>query len=138
MTERMFLHKLMALVNRKGQVSITEAARALKTDERYMMEVAKILKDANIVDTIYAVSGDVIVKPGRCFRQALDETVEYQDSPAVVKKAVLDNSADERACKDTLAVNDFLVGVRREIAGKRRVGSDEKPEVKESTDEKKA
>ncbi|MDD5112051.1 MAG: hypothetical protein PHG85_05865 [Candidatus Altiarchaeota archaeon] len=137
MTERMLLHKLMTVIHRKGSVGIADAASLLKTDEKSIMGMAKILSEPKIVEIVYSMSGEVIVRQGQNFKKAMDDTLQYQDAPATVRKATFQEIEDGKPMMGSKDVADFLTAIRRGKMDKRHGAAGLGGESDSNADEKK-
>jgi len=108
----------MFLINSKKEVKVSDASRVLGLDEKSLMDLAEILCNSRIIDVVYTISGDVLLKPGREFRRSIDDLsgviTEGLDYDIVKPEA--------KPAESNSYVDGFLSSVRKEIAVKKDKG----------------
>lgn len=107
-------HRIVELVKVNKEVSVDEAARTLDLDKKSVMQFARILNEAKIVDIFYAVAGGVILKPGLKFEMALEESTDVEKAVPPAGKV------EENVSEENQLVDDFLATVRKKIMKKKQ------------------
>jgi len=115
MTDKTVPHKLLTLIYRRREVNLTDAARILGLDEKYVMDIAKILREPNIIEVFYAISGDVILRPGKQFKKAFEERGAFEEQQFAVKKV------DHKIIHKEHYVDNLLGAIRKRISEKKRM-----------------
>lgn len=117
------LDKLVALVNKRGEIKLADAGKLLGLDDKTIKELAKILVEHEIVEIHYSIVGDKILKKGKKLREVIspEQVVKHVDE-TLKKKTVEEVEEAERV--------DRLLGVmKKKIAKKRREGVIETTQV---------
>jgi len=120
MIDQALPHRLVTLIQREREVRITDAARALKLDEKSVMDVAKILSEPKILEIFYAVSGDIILRQGKEFKRAVADKERFEGVSFNERKV------DTTPTEGQHSVSDFLDLVRRRTDDKKRGLSQER------------
>jgi len=72
---RIVLNLLVNMVNRRGQISLGDAAKMFDLDEASLSEVVKVLVDKGVLTIEYSAGGDKIIRKGK----AIESTVYAMD-----------------------------------------------------------
>lgn len=84
---RIVLNLLVNMVNRRGQISLMDAAKMFDLDEASLVEVVKVLVDKGVLTIEYSADGERIIKKGT----AIESTIYHKDITDKVDSAL--NSA---------------------------------------------
>jgi hypothetical protein len=87
---RIVLNLLVNMVNRRGQISLTDAAKMFDLDEASLVEVVKVLVDKGVLAIEYSADGERIIKKGT----AIESTIYHKDITDKVD-SVLDSAKVE-------------------------------------------
>ncbi|MFZ2456537.1 MAG: hypothetical protein WAX07_08675 [Candidatus Altiarchaeia archaeon] len=95
---RIVLNLLVNMVNRRGQISLSDAAKMFDLDEASLVEVVKVLVDKGVLAIEYSADGERIIKKGT----AIESTIYHKDITDKVGSAldsarVEDNAAARKA-----------------------------------------
>jgi hypothetical protein len=107
-------HRLLNLVQKKGDIGVEQAAETLKVDGKTIMEMSRMLIEARILEVFYSVSGEVKLKPGREFRKALEEGAAINVNPSTA-------IAETNTTANRNPVDEFLQSVKKKIVEKKRL-----------------
>ncbi len=83
---RIVLNLLVNMVNRRGQISLQDAARMFDLDESSLADVVKVLVDKGVLSIEYSADGDRVIKKG-----ALIESTIYHKEIKSKVESVLDD-----------------------------------------------
>lgn len=114
MTNETVPYKLLDLIHRTGGIELNKASKILKLDVKYVLEMAKILSEPQIIEIFYAVSGDTLLRPGKEFKRAFEEKETFDSFSLRVKKA------ERKIPEDRRYVEEFLGSIRKRIVEKKR------------------
>lgn len=112
---RVVLIVLVNLINRRGRVSFSDAAKMLDLDENSLSQFIKILVNYNILEMEYSADGDRLLKKGEAIKStinpkeirekveaALDaEKIEEQDVSRKAE-ALIDAAAKKKSDEESL------------------------------------
>jgi DNA-binding Lrp family transcriptional regulator len=87
---RIVLNLLVNMVNRRGQISLADAAKMFDLDEASLSEVVKVLVDKGVLTIEYSAEGEKIIKKG----SAIESTIYHKDIKDKVD-SVLDSAKVE-------------------------------------------
>jgi len=102
------LDRLIVLVNKKGEIKLTDAAKILDMDEEALNEFVKILVDHEIIEIKYSFVGDKILKRGPKIKGAISRK-EIKEKVETITK------------KEPEKVDRLLGVIKKKIAEKKRV-----------------
>ena len=68
---RIVLSVLVSMVNRKGQVTVSDASKLFDLDEERLNDFVKILMDNKILEVEYQASGEKILRKGEAIRSII-------------------------------------------------------------------
>ena len=81
---RIVLNLLVNMVNRRGQISLTDAAKMFDLDEASLAEVVKVLVDKGVLAIEYSADGERIIKKGT----VIESTIYHRDITNKVDSAL--------------------------------------------------
>jgi hypothetical protein len=90
---RIVLNLLVNMVNRRGQISLTDAAKMFDLDEASLVEVVKVLVDKGVLAIEYSADGERIIKKGI----AIASTIYNKDITDKVDSALDSANVDDLA-----------------------------------------
>jgi hypothetical protein len=101
---RIVLNLLVNMVNRRGQISLTDAAKMFDLDEASLVEVVKVLVDKGVLAIEYSADGERIIKKG----SVIESTIYHKDITDKVDSALdsakVDDMASARKAEEILDV----------------------------------
>jgi predicted HTH domain antitoxin len=89
---RVVLIVLVNLINRRGRVSFSDAAKMLDLDENSLSQFLKILVDYKILEIEYSADGDRVLKKG----DAIESTIIPKEIREKVEAALDAEKIEER------------------------------------------
>lgn len=87
---RIVLNLLVNMVNRRGQISLSDAAKMFDLDESSLSQVVKVLVDKGVLTIEYSADGEKIIKKGA----TIESTIFSKDLKDKVD-SILDSSKVE-------------------------------------------
>ena len=111
---RIVLNLLVNMVNRRGQISLSDAAKMFDLDESSLSDVLKILVDRGVLSVEYSADGDKIIKKGT----AIESTVFHKDISDKVDSALnaarVEDMAAAKKAEELLDVKNRRQGTEEE------------------------
>jgi len=90
---RIVLNLLVNMVNRRGQISLSDAAKMFDLDEASLVDVVRVLVDKGVLAIEYSADGERIIKKGT----DIESTVYHKDITDKVDSVLDSANVDDMA-----------------------------------------
>lgn len=100
---RIFLNLLVSIVNRKDQITLSDAAKLFDIDENYLLCFVKILVDAGVLKIEYPTDGSRIVKKGDAAKDIISQKLLKEKVDAILDAARIEEIEEKIKAKQAIA-----------------------------------
>ncbi|MCK5422471.1 MAG: hypothetical protein KAJ08_09910, partial [Deltaproteobacteria bacterium] len=125
------LDGLVSLVNDKGALKISNAAKILDIEESTLDELVKVLVDRRIIEIHYSLTGSRVIKPGEMMEEVISKNEKSADD--VVEPEPLETEWESEKADE---VNDLIGAMKKKINEKKHGTVTDDGEVLHETPEK--
>lgn len=99
---RIVLNLLVSMVNRRGQISLQDAARMFDLDEASLAEVVKVLVDKGVLVIEYSAEGEKVIKKGTLIESTIYHKEIKDKVDSVLDDVKVDNMESARKAESLL------------------------------------
>ena len=99
---RVVLNLLVGMVNRRGQISLPDAAKMFDLDEASLVDVLKVLVDQGVLTIEYSAEGEKILKKGAAIESTIYHKEIKDKVDSVLNSAKVENMESARKAEGIL------------------------------------